>query len=186
VHWGAFSTVLNNDGFIYLYGNREGNIYIGRVRARHPEEKGAYARSAYEFFDGQNFGKDLNCAVSIMPGFTQGNIFRSNLFHPSHNANYLFIGCNNYGDSKIIMGWASKPEGPWQFRHIADAVGIGGPEGYKYAMYAHPWAFNEANGELMVTWSEHWPGGVVAAKLKFRMEPEISTSFGHRMYYRTM
>ena len=71
------------------------------------------------------------------------------------------------------MGWANSPQGPWKFTHIADAADIGGPEGYKYAMYPHPWAFEESDGELMVTWSEHWPGGVVAAKLTFEMEDKL-------------
>ncbi|KAH0559281.1 hypothetical protein GP486_004205 [Trichoglossum hirsutum] len=170
IHWGAFSALLDDDGYIYLYGNLNFEIYIGRVRARHPEAKGAYARSAYEYFDGEKFGKDLSRVKPIMSGYAQGGVFKSRLFHPSRNANYLFVGCNNFADSKIIMGWASTPQGPWEFTHIADAVDVGGPKGYKYTMYPHTWAFEESQGELMVTWSEHWPGGVVAAKLVFEME----------------
>jgi hypothetical protein len=173
IHWGSFSALLGDDGYIYLYGNRDFEIYIGRVRARHPEQKGAYARSAYEFFDGERFGKDPGRAKPIMSGYVQGGVFKSKFFHPSHNVNYLFVGCNNFGDSKIFMGWASSPQGPWEFTHIADATDIGGPEGYKYAIYPHPWAFEESDGELMVTWSEHWPGGVVAAKLTFEMEDKL-------------
>ncbi|KAI9861383.1 MAG: hypothetical protein M1813_005280 [Trichoglossum hirsutum] len=173
IHWGAFSALLDDDGYIYLYGNHNFEIYIGRVRARHPEIKGAYARSAYEYFDGEKFSKDLSCVKPIMSGYAQGGVFKSKLFHPSHNANYFFVGCNNFADSKIIMGWAGTPQGPWEFTHIADAVDVGGPEGYKYTMYPHPWAFEESQGELMVTWSEHWPGGVVAAKLVFEMEDKL-------------
>lgn len=41
-----------------------------------------------------------------------------------------------------------------------------------YCMFAHPWAFSEEDGELMISWSEgSMAGKVVAAKVTLKKEP---------------
>ena len=57
----------------------------------------------------------------------------------------------------------------WTLTRLCTASGIDRPIGFMYCMYPHPWAFNEEEGELLVTWSENWPGGVVGAKVKLSM-----------------
>lgn len=95
------------------------------------------------------------------------------MFAPELGLKYVFIGVNSYGDSKINMGCSRSLEGPYEMFQIADATGID-QDGYMYCIYPHPWAFREEDGELMVSWSEHWPGGVIAAKLKFQQGEEAS------------
>lgn len=91
------------------------------------------------------------------------------MFAPETGVKYVFIGVNRWADSGIMMGCSKSLEGPFEMFKVAEATGIDHKDNYMYCIYPHPWAFKEVDGELMVTWSEHWPGGVVAAKLTFQM-----------------
>ncbi len=68
------------------------------------------------------------------------------------------------------MAAAGRLEGPFEKLHVVCvAQRLLGPDGYRYCVYPHPWAFREEDGELLISWCEHWPGGVVAAKVSFEM-----------------
>ena len=57
---------------------------------------------------------------------------------------------------------------------VCTGRGIDVPDKYIYCVYPHPWVFGDNNGELFVTWSEQWPGGVIGAKIKFEMSKSFS------------
>jgi hypothetical protein len=109
-------------------------------------------------------------AQPVLVDFQQGAIYPTKLFRPHLGLDYLFLGVRNTADSCVMMSVAQHLEGPWlDWHELFVAPGIDCNEGFKYCMYPHPWAFKEKDGELMVTWCEHWPGGVVAGKVKFEM-----------------
>ena len=70
----------------------------------------------------------------------------------------------------IQIGAAAKVQGPFDLTAVCEAKGIDHDEKYKYCIYPHLFASNVPKRELMVTWSEHSPGGVIAAKLKFKID----------------
>ena len=166
--WGTFSTLREN-GFNYLWGHHNEGVYLARVKCL-----SALDRSMYEYWDGSTYTSDWESSVPVFKNLQHGAIYPTKLFAPEHNINYVFIGVSSFADSCIIMGCAETLEGPYETFTIAKASGING-DGYMYCIYPHPWAFKEEDGELMVTWSEKWPGGVVAAKLKFKQCKAAST-----------
>jgi hypothetical protein len=105
-----------------------------------------------------------------------GAIYRTNMFAPEAGIKYAFIGVTRWADNGVMMGCSKSLEGPYEIFKIAAATGIDHPDNYMYCVYPHPWAFKEEDGVMMVTWSEHWPGGVVAAKLIFEMGEAASFS----------
>lgn len=152
------------DGWIYLWGEKCNRIYLGRVaagKASIPDE--------YQAWDGSDYVADRKMAVPVLQNMAHGGFHRSCLFKPSCGWKYMFIGVSGEGTSKVLMSVATRLEGPWiEFHELFTAEGIDCHIGYKYCVYGHPWAFGD--GELLVTWSEHWPGGVVAGKVTFEME----------------
>ena len=158
--FGGFSIVLEGD-FIYLFAFNDGEIVLARVSRHRP-----FVRDAYRFWNGSEYVRDMD-TKGVLFNVQHGAIFKSTLFGPERP--WVFVGCSRFPDSKVLVGAAARIEGPWELTAVCDAVGIEFPKGNMYCMYPHPWVFDETKGELMVTWSENWPGGVVAAKLKFDM-----------------
>ncbi|KAI9765870.1 MAG: hypothetical protein M1835_007308 [Candelina submexicana] len=161
--FGIFSS-LDEGGHYYLWGHHGTDILLARV-----PHTGVQDRDAYEFWNGGDWVSDWHYAAPVMDHMQHGAIYKSRLFGPGQGTNYIFIGVNSWADSCVMMGVAAQREGPFEFTNLFEAQGIDQKEGYKYCIYPHPWAFKEEEGELMVTWSESWPGGVVAAKVKFEM-----------------
>ena len=71
-------------------------------------------------------------------------------------------------DSQVMVGASANLEGPWELTPVFKAYGLR-YESWMYCIYPHQWAFDEADGEVLVTWSEHWPGNVIAARLRFEI-----------------
>ena len=70
----------------------------------------------------------------------------------------------------VQIGAAAKVQGPFDLTAVCEAKGIDHDEKYKYCIYPHLFASNVPKRELVVTWSEHSPGGVIAARLKFKSD----------------
>ncbi|KAI9813219.1 MAG: hypothetical protein M1826_002535 [Phylliscum demangeonii] len=163
-HWGTFNTLVQG-GYVYVWGSSNDDVVLGRV----PVEQ-ALDRTAYQYWNGVAYTSDPTHAKPVLTGFAQGQIYRSQLFQPGQGMDYVFIGVNRTGDSKVIMSVAPNLEGPWvDFWAILTATGIDYPDPYRYCMFPHPWAFREQDGVLLITWCEQWPGGVVAGKVSFAM-----------------
>lgn len=90
------------------------------------------------------------------------------------------------------MGVAPNPEGPWDLQKLMPAPQrTPQPDSpFTYCMYAHPWAFSEEKGELMISWSEGgMKGKIVAVKVTLKQNPgtaessllnRIMAKFGHK------
>jgi hypothetical protein len=109
----------------------------------------------------------------------QGKVFDcSAYFDPCHQANFACIGCNSWADSTIRMATAPAPEGPWsEFHPLVKVNGIDHADNYMYCMYPHPWGFAPEQGKMLVSWSEHWPGGVIMGELEMQMKGEAKEKY---------
>lgn len=124
---------------------------------------------------------DATQAKPIWTKLQQGAIIRTRMFDPSHRANFMFVGCNAWADSKIQIATAPAPEGPWsEFIPVGPVPGIEYTEGYRYCVYPHPWMGTA--GVMGVSWSEHWPGGVILGRLEFELEEQRGKVEGEGEY----
>lgn len=163
---GTFTAIADGD-FVYLYGDRpDGKIVLARVyNGRYPGR--LEKKEAHYYWDGSNWVQDWREAAVVIEGMQQGAIVRSKLF--GEEKPFMFVGTSKWADSQVFMGASAKLEGPWKLEAVCKAEGIKNPtsEGkWMYCIYPQLWASNEENAELMVTWSEQYPGGVVAARIK--------------------
>ena len=131
----------------------------------------ATIQSAYERWDGTVWNPSRAAAPApVFSDLPQGAIFRTMMF--GLDTPFVFVGVSKWADSMIRVGRASRLEGPWDIREVVRAEGINYRKEFRYCIYPHPWALPGKAQEttLMVTWSEHWPGGVVAGKLDFKKD----------------
>ena len=71
----------------------------------------------------------------------------------------------------VQIGAAANIQGPFELTPVCEAIGINYESSPKNHIYPHLFASDIPKRELMVTWSEQSPnGGVIAAKLKFKMD----------------
>lgn len=85
---------------------------------------------------------------------------------------YVWVGVNKWMDSKMWCAAASKPEGPYDIQFLMETPKVMGSKSqHRYCIYPHPWAYDLARGELLVSWSDdgQMGGKVAAAKLRFEM-----------------
>lgn len=163
---GTFTAIADGD-FVYLYGDRpDGKIILARVyNGRYPgrvEEK-----DAHYYWDGSNWVHDWREAAVVIEGMQQGAIVRSKLFGEARP--FVFVGTSKWADSQVFMEASAKLEGPWKIEAVCKAEGIREPTSkgkWMYCIYPQLWASNEENAELMIFWSEQYPGGVIAARVK--------------------
>lgn len=161
IRFGSFSCLVHND-HVYLWGDRDAKIYLARVSKYKPT-----SRASYEFWDGFEYVQDWKKAVPVLEDVQHGAFVHSHIF--GRDRSWVFVGCTRWADSQVMIGAEYRLEGPWTLQPLIPAEGIDRPEEYMYCMYPHLWAFKEEDGEVLVTWSEHWPGGVVGAKVKLAM-----------------
>ena len=109
----------------------------------------------------------LCVAQPVLHNFQHGAIINTHLF--GKDKPFLFVGVNSDEDSMIHIGAAAEVQGPFDLTAICKATGIDHDEKYKYCVYPHLFASDIPKRELVVTWSEHSPGGVIGAKLKFKI-----------------
>ena len=159
---GSFSS-LRHDGYVYLWSDRDGQIILARVD--HLETASPHL---YEYWDGDDWVPHWQDAQPVLHDVQHGAIIHTEMF--GKDKPFLFVGVNNQGDSMVQIGAAAEVQGPFDLMAICKATGIDHDEKYKYCIYPHLFASNVPKRELIITWSEHWPGGVIAAKLKFKID----------------
>lgn len=85
----------------------------------------------------------------------------------------MSAGVAKWADSMVMIGVASRLEGPWDIRHLVRAEEIKLPNAYQYRVYAHVWAAEPRTNKSLVLWCDHWPGGVILARVKFESRPRM-------------
>lgn len=160
---GSFSTLVHKD-HVYLWGDRpDGEIILARVKRFQTA-----LREEYEYWNGKGWVPRWHEAVPVLHNIQHGAIIHTELF--GKNMPFVFVGVNKSGDSMVQIGAASNVHGPFDLTPVFEAQGLDNNTNYKYCIYPHLFASNIPKRELFITWSEHFPGGVIAAKLKFRID----------------
>ena len=170
---GTFTAIAEGD-WLYLFGDRPGDGKI--ILARVYNAPIVYVQSyegrltdpaCYYYWDGAYWTWDWRRAAVIFEGMQQGAIVRSKLFGSARP--FLFVGTSKWADSIVYLGASATLEGPWEVWPVCYANGIGQRlcmGRFMYCIYPHLWASDEERAELVVTWSEQYPGGVVTARIK--------------------
>ena len=83
---------------------------------------------------------------------------------------FLLVGANKQADNMVLIGVADRPQGPFDLMPIGKVTGLNPHEKHKYCIYPHIFASNIPKRELVITWSEYPLDGVMAAKLKFKID----------------
>ncbi|EQL30818.1 hypothetical protein RJZ56_007214 [Blastomyces dermatitidis] len=159
--FGTFCSVMHNQWY-YLWGRYCEDIYLARVSLLHPFE-----REYYQFWNGYSFTGDIKMIAPVLTGYAHGTIYKTQLF--GHNYQWAFIGSTDWNDSAVMMGAASEPQGPFEITQIASAENLLDTGAFSDCVYAHQWAYNETVGEVLVSWREKWPGGIIGAKFQLQM-----------------
>ncbi|KAI4216529.1 MAG: hypothetical protein LQ351_001018 [Letrouitia transgressa] len=154
---GSFSATKEG-GWVYVWGQRDNKVYLGRV----PEMQ-CHIKGSYTFWNGASYTTEWQQAVPVMEDMQQGQIVRSSLFGNQYP--WIFVGVTRWADNNVMMGVSPTLEGPWDFHPVGQAHGFVGEASYKYCMYPHLWGSVESEGKLLVTWCDAWPGGVIAAEV---------------------
>ncbi|KAL8997297.1 MAG: hypothetical protein Q9169_003389 [Polycauliona sp. 2 TL-2023] len=156
--FGSFSTLVLDD-LVYLWGQKDSEIFLARV-----PKVNCQHRHMYQYWNGKGYVSEITEAASVLLDYQHGQFFQSDLFGPHL---WLFIGCTRWADNQVMIGLATQLEGPWDIHPILLTTGIKDPVNYRYCVYPHPWATKTTQGKLLVTWCDHWPGAVIAAKIRF-------------------
>ena len=163
---GTFSTLVEED-YIYLWGDHGKDFGDGIILSRVPKYS-VDQKHCYTYWNGDSYVADWKQAKLVFENMQSGAVFKSCLF--GDRLPYVFVGCTGLGNNQLMLGASAHLEGPFDLHAIVQATGIDNPDSIMYCMYPHPWAFDERKGELLVTWSEQWPGGVAGAKISLVMD----------------
>ncbi|KAL8731889.1 MAG: hypothetical protein Q9166_003173 [cf. Caloplaca sp. 2 TL-2023] len=160
--FGSFSTLLVDD-MAYLWGQKDTDVFLARV-----PKSCCQHRHLYQYWNGKDYTSNISQSAPVLQDYQQGQFFRSDMFGPRFGC--VFVGCTKWADNQVMMGVASRLEGPWDVVPIVHTIGIKDNITYRYCMYPHPWANEVSKAKLLVSWCDRWPGGVIAAKVRFATE----------------
>ena len=107
-------------------------------------------------------------AQPVLFDVEHGAIVHTPLF--GKDKQFLFVGANKQADNMVQIGVAERPQGPFDLIPICKTIGVDQDEKPKCCIYPHIFASNIPKRELVITWGEHEPGGIIAAKLKFKID----------------
>ncbi|PGH32242.1 hypothetical protein GX50_04973 [[Emmonsia] crescens] len=159
--FGTFCSAVDNQWY-YLWGRYCADIYLARVSLLHPFE-----REYYQFWNGYSFTGDITMISPVLTGYAHGTIYKTKLF--GHTYEWAFVGSTDWEDCAVMMGAAKDPQGPFEITQIASGEKLHESGTFADCVYAHPWALKESLGEVLVSWREKWPGGIIGAKFQFQM-----------------
>ncbi|KAG0135455.1 hypothetical protein HOY82DRAFT_551529 [Tuber indicum] len=152
----------------YKYWN--GHDFISFPQASRPSVESSYYRRGIFIPPSP---PEFKC---VMKNIQSGTVMHARLF--TERGHFIFIGrelCSGGSDKKeamVKMRLADEPMGPWfgEASLFDLNQADGGSKGVKFGVHAHSWASNLGNGEIIVSWTEPWPGGVEMAKVKLVMQ----------------
>ncbi|OAL40337.1 hypothetical protein AYO20_00073 [Fonsecaea nubica] len=162
--WYGDICALRWNEHVYAYGHGpEGNpwVYLTRVLA---EE--ATNVACYEYWNGETWqkdkldGKSIGEKESVFWQINQGQVIWSNYF-----GCFLFVYCDNWMNSKVLLKTAQQPEGPWSDPITLYQATPIQPGSSIYAAVPHPY-FDETGKTLVVTFTNH-PNTVQAVRVVF-------------------
>lgn len=160
---GSFSTLCHG-GKVYLWGDGpDGQIILARVN-----KNDTASHDRYEYWSGVEWVPHWHDAVPVLHDVLHGAIVKTTLF--GKDKPFVFVGVHKQADSMVQIGAAAEVQGPFDLTALCKATGIDHDEEEKCCIYPHLWASNIPKRQLIVTWSEGPAGGVIAAKMKFKID----------------
>ncbi|KAF2730932.1 hypothetical protein EJ04DRAFT_499601 [Polyplosphaeria fusca] len=167
--WGNMSNIAAPDGYTYLLTGRELDNYMARIRTdadfSDPVnyaflKKGGEWVSSYQ----APYGPFGELAHDVLHGQGQGAI----VYMPDHGPRgkpYVWFGCEKFPTSKLWIGAAERPQGPWEVHAVCEMPMINGEQSKtRYCIYPHLWGSEPGQGEMLISWSDDGTmGGKVAA-----------------------
>lgn len=172
--------MLLDGDFIYIYGTHnkyyrrnmhrtERNNFTGYKSYLFPER---YTYWNNEIFSTTYESNYNGLHLELIPSNTLTEaIFYTTPFSSTEEGLVVIISCDGSGGGEVRLKIAENPWGRW--RGEGSIINLGqedkGIRGIKSCDYAHLWANDFNARELLLSWSEPWPGGVGV----FKIGPEI-------------
>ncbi|KAF1948438.1 hypothetical protein CC80DRAFT_498212 [Byssothecium circinans] len=176
--WGNISNIEAPDGYTYLLSGVGKELGLDNYMARIRSDSDFTDRACYEFLHKGGewkktyeppFGPFGALEHTVLSGQGQGAILHLPGFAP-RGREYVWFGCEKFPTSRLCVGVAERPEGPWDVRVLGELPGVGEKVGTRYCVYPHVWGSRLGRGEVLISWSDDGRmGGFVAAAV-FRFE----------------
>ncbi|OAG05378.1 uncharacterized protein CC84DRAFT_1163936 [Paraphaeosphaeria sporulosa] len=174
--WGNMSNISAPDGWTYLLSGKGLDNYMARIRT---DDNFADAAN-YQFLKKNGkwestytepHGPFGELAHDVLCGQGQGAIIHLPDFSPL-GKEYLWFGCEKFMTSKLYVGAAPRPEGPWEVHSLGEMPKITEQAKTRYCIYPHIWGSDLSEGKILITWSDDGTmGGKVAAGIfEFAMD----------------
>ncbi|KAL3419516.1 hypothetical protein PVAG01_09738 [Phlyctema vagabunda] len=175
IRCGNISTFIDG-GWVYLLGGTGDSEKTRNVMARIKYGHDLSQISNYEYYTISGGWRpsfeNIEDLSDVMSGISHGMIFKTGVHGPKQRP-YMCIGVDKFLSSRLYLGVAEKPEGPWDIKDVVELPKfLGQKSNTRYCLYMHDWASNVAQGEFFITWSDDGQMGglVVAGKLRLHME----------------
>lgn len=171
--FGSISTLIDEDGYVYLLGGPGFTTYMARIKHKSDFRQ----RSNYEYFTTtgwRNSYKDKDDLYNVLDDQMHGAMFKchEDKFAPA-GRRYIWFGVNKWLDNKVWIACAERPEGPWEKHLLGYAPKLlGDNSGVRYCLYPHTWYGTMEKGEVLLSWTDNGIlGGIVGLALyKFELE----------------
>lgn len=174
--WGNMSNISAPDGWTYLLSGKGLDNYMARIKtnadfANADNYQFLKKNGRWESTYTEPHGPFGELAHDVLCGQGQGAIVHVPDFAPS-GKEYLWFGCEKFMTSKLYVGAAPRPEGPWEIHSLGEMPKLNEHAKTRYCIYPHIWGSNLEKGKILITWSDDgMMGGQIAAGMfDFAME----------------
>jgi hypothetical protein len=158
--WGNMSNIAAPDGWTYLLSGKGLDNFMARIRTdadfENPSnyqflKKGGEWVSSYQGPHGP-FGE---LAHDVLQGQGQGAIVYMPDYAPEGKP-YMWFGCEKFPTSKMWVGAAPRPEGPWELHDMGEMPRVE-PEHsrLRYCIYPHIWGSSPGRGKMLISWTDN-------------------------------
>ncbi|KAH7123552.1 hypothetical protein B0J11DRAFT_487764 [Dendryphion nanum] len=160
--WGNMSNIAAQDGWTYMLTNRELDNYMARIRTEDDfsnAQNYQFLRKGGEWVTSYcaPYGPFGELAHDVLAGQGQGSILYIPDFAPKGRP-YLWVGCDKFLSSRLFVGAAPRPEGPWDVHDLGEMPKINGDQSKtRYCIFAHEWSIRGEEGggiRVLVSWSD--------------------------------
>lgn len=174
--FGCITTLVDGEWVYLLGGKTDPSGWPRNVLARIKYGSDFSQRAHYQFHCQQGGWQSSYAKAEdltdVASGMGHGMMFKVGK-HGPNGKGYMWIGVDKWMSSKLHLGVAERPEGPWDMKDVGELPKILGEKSKtRYCLYVHDWGSDIPNGQLLISWSDDGQMGglVVAGKLMLAME----------------
>lgn len=157
--WGNMSNIAAPDGWTYLLSGKGLDNFMARIRTdvdfSDPEnyeflKKGGEWVTSYQ----GPHGPLGELAHDVLHGQGQGAIVYLPDYAPE-GMPYMWFGCEKFPTSKLWVGSAARPEGPWEVHDMGEMPRAERTQSkLRYCIYPHIWGSSPERGEMLISWTD--------------------------------